>query len=120
YLVRRNIQTMQLKLTILTSLFIGSFTWTGCQSSTESSNGNLNSPVDTTWAILPFNKVDSVNPVLLPGDGDFLCPILGRTIRWEEKDVFNPAAVVRDGKVHLLFRAEDKIGKHAGTSRIGL
>ncbi len=80
----------------------------------------MNSPVDTTWAILPFNKVDSVNPVLLPGDGDFLCPILGKTIRWEEKDVFNPAAVVRDGKVHLLFRAEDKIGKHAGTSRIGL
>lgn len=39
---------------------------------------------------------------------------------WEEKDVFNPAAVVREGKVFLLFRAEDKIGKFAGTSRIGL
>ena len=45
---------------------------------------------------------------------------LQKVIRWDDKDVFNPAAVVRDGKVHLLFRAEDKIGKFAGTSRIGL
>ncbi|MDQ2656259.1 MAG: glycoside hydrolase family 130 protein [Bacteroidota bacterium] len=80
----------------------------------------MNLPIDTAWAILPFNKVDSVNPVLLPGDREFICPVLGKTVRWEEKDVFNPAAVVRDGKVYLLFRAEDKIGKHAGTSRIGL
>ena len=80
----------------------------------------MNSAADTTWAILPFNKVDSVNPVLLPGDRTFLCPVLGKTVQWEEKDVFNPAAVVRDGQVHLLFRAEDNVGRHAGTSRIGL
>ncbi len=80
----------------------------------------MNSAADTTWAILPFNKIDSVNPVLLPGDREFLCPVLGKTVHWEEKDVFNPAAAVRDGKVYLLFRAEDSIGRHAGTSRIGL
>jgi predicted GH43/DUF377 family glycosyl hydrolase len=34
--------------------------------------------------------------------------------------VFNPAAVVREGKVYLLYRAQDKIGHPAGTSRIGL
>lgn len=39
---------------------------------------------------------------------------------WDEKDVFNPAVVVRDGKVILLYRAQDKVGKPAGTSRIGL
>jgi predicted GH43/DUF377 family glycosyl hydrolase len=75
---------------------------------------------DTTWALLPFIKVDSVNPVLLPGDNTFQCPILKQEVRWDEKDVFNPAAVVRDGKVYLIFRAEDKIGKYAGTSRLGL
>lgn len=75
---------------------------------------------DTTWAILPFNKVDSVNPVLTAGHLTFQCPVSGNEIKWEEKDVFNPAAVVRDGKVHLLYRAEDKVGRHAGTSRIGL
>jgi predicted GH43/DUF377 family glycosyl hydrolase len=41
-------------------------------------------------------------------------------VRWEVKDVFNPAAVVREGKIYLLYRAEDTVGRHAGTSRIGL
>jgi predicted GH43/DUF377 family glycosyl hydrolase len=41
-------------------------------------------------------------------------------VRWEEKDVFNPAAVVRNGKVYMIYRAEDTIGKFAGTSRLGL
>ncbi len=49
-----------------------------------------------------------------------MCPILNENVFWDEKDVFNPAAVVKEGKVYLLFRAEDKIGKHAGTSRLGL
>lgn len=72
------------------------------------------------WMLTGFEKVDSVNPCLTPGTGTFEDPILKRTIAWENKDVFNPAAVVRDGKVYLLYRAEDTIGKYAGTSRIGL
>jgi predicted GH43/DUF377 family glycosyl hydrolase len=70
--------------------------------------------------MLPFIKVDSVNPVLLAGNNTFTCPILRKEVKWDEKDVFNPAAVVRDNKVYLIFRAEDKIGKYAGTSRLGL
>ncbi|MFL5787745.1 MAG: glycoside hydrolase family 130 protein, partial [Flavisolibacter sp.] len=35
-------------------------------------------------------------------------------------DVFNPAAVVRKNRVYLLYRAQDKTGKPAGTSRIGM
>jgi predicted GH43/DUF377 family glycosyl hydrolase len=72
------------------------------------------------WAILPFVKSDTNNPVLEAGNHTFICPILKSEVRWEEKDVFNPAAIVKDGKVFLLFRAEDKIGKYAGTSRLGL
>lgn len=80
-----------------------------------------NTPQDSlSWALLPFVKADSVNPVLLPGDNTFFCPILRQEVKWEEKDVFNPAAVVRDNKVYLLYRAEDKIGRFAGTSRLGL
>jgi beta-1,2-mannosidase len=75
---------------------------------------------DSSWAMLPFTKVDSVNPVLLPGENSFRDPIWKKQIKWDEKDVFNPAAIVRDNKVYLLFRAEDKIGKYAGTSRLGL
>ncbi len=36
------------------------------------------------------------------------------------KTSFNPGAVVRDGRVHLLVRGEDNVGRFAGTSRIGL
>ena len=75
----------------------------------------------TDWTLGPFVKVDSVNPVL---ESDmvatFHCPILDTDVQWSDKDVFNPAAVVRFGKVYLLYRAEDKIGKYNGTSRIGL
>jgi len=72
------------------------------------------------WALLPFTKVDSANPVLQPGAGSFTDPIRRKKISWEEKDVFNPAVIVKDGKIYMLYRAQDKIGKPAGTSRIGL
>ncbi len=73
-----------------------------------------------SWALGPFEKLDDHNPCLLPrGDTFFDCPLAG-PVAWEEKDVFNPAAVVRSGRVCLLYRAEDCVGKNAGTSRIGL
>ena len=91
----------------------------------DGKQGKLKTKEDTaranaTWTLVPFTKVDSVNPVLGPGTGEFICPILGRKIKWENKDVFNPAAVVKDGKIFMLYRAEDTIGKFAGTSRLGL
>ena len=73
-----------------------------------------------SWALLPFVKVDSVNPVLQPGVGTFTDPIWKKPVAWEEKDVFNPAVAVRGGTLYLLYRAQDKVGKPAGTSRIGL
>jgi len=72
------------------------------------------------WMLVPFVKVDEANPCLVPSKAGFYDPIRKQTVLWEEKDVFNPAAVVRNGKVYLLYRAQDKIGKPAGTSRIGL
>lgn len=74
----------------------------------------------TNWAMLSFEKVDSVNPVLTPGTNQFTDPILKKQVAWEEKDVFNPAIVVKDDKVYMLYRAQDKIGLPGGTSRIGL
>jgi len=73
------------------------------------------------WVLAPFKKADEVNPVLLPDSNSvFTCPVRKSQVKWEEKDVFNPAAVIRHDTVFLLFRAEDKVGKFAGTSRIGL
>jgi len=80
-----------------------------------------NAAPQPAWALLPFVKVDSANPVLKPGgDVTFICPIWKKPVAWMTKDVFNPAVVVSDNSVILLFRAQDSIGKPAGTSRIGL
>lgn len=51
---------------------------------------------------------------------DFFCPVRQARVFWEEKDVFNPTALVRNEVVHLLYRAEDEVGEFNGTSRIGL
>ncbi len=72
------------------------------------------------WAMLSFEKADSVNPVLVPGKNLFFDPIWKKKVAWEEKDVFNPAIVVKDNKVYMLYRAQDVIGLPGGTSRIGL
>lgn len=72
----------------------------------------------------PFRKPASVNPVLAPdARATFRSPVGDSVVRWEEFATFNPAAVVRGGKVYVLYRAEDasgdaKIGGH--TSRLGL
>ncbi len=79
--------------------------------------------VDTSgdWTMKGFQKADSANPVMIAdGTLQFVCPVRDSVVHWAEKDVFNPAAVVRNDTVFLLFRAEDSIGKYAGTSRIGL
>src|SRR5690242_11045490 len=85
-----------------------------CNDKTKSTAGKED------WTLGPFVKADEVNPILVPDSTTvFNCPIIGN-VKWEAKDVFNPAAVVRHDTVFLLYRAEDKVGKFAGTSRIGL
>jgi predicted GH43/DUF377 family glycosyl hydrolase len=64
-----------------------------------------------------FTKVDSVNPILSPSSTEqFFCALSGKALFWNEKNVLNPAAVVKDGKVYLLYRSQDS----AMTSRLGL
>ncbi len=75
---------------------------------------------EKAWMLSPFTKQDAANPCLKPSAQRFTDPIRKSSVGWEEKDVFNLAAVVKDGKVYLLYRAQDSIGKPAGTSRIGL
>jgi predicted GH43/DUF377 family glycosyl hydrolase len=69
-----------------------------------------------------FRKTET-NPVL-KADSTFAfdCPMKKTTVKWQRADVFNPAAVVKDGKIMLLYRAEDNPKANLGgrTSRIGL
>lgn len=73
------------------------------------------------WSMGPFVK--RKQPVLQPTpDSRFHCPIRGEEVRWEQQNVYNPAAVVRNGKVYLLYRADDRSPdlKWGRTCRIGL
>jgi beta-1,2-mannosidase len=71
------------------------------------------------WTIGPFERRGGVAVRAAP-DLTFACPVSGLTVAWAAKDVFNPGAVVAGGRVHLLVRAEDREGRYAGVSRIGL
>ncbi len=72
----------------------------------------------------PFTKPGPVNPVLTPNPASrFRSPTNDSVVAWEAYATFNPAAVVRDGKVYLLYRAEDATGQRqigGHTSRLGL
>jgi predicted GH43/DUF377 family glycosyl hydrolase/lysophospholipase L1-like esterase len=76
------------------------------------------------WVIGPFTRPAEGNPVITPQPAStFVDPILKKPVAWEALHTFNPAAVVRNGKVDVLYRAEDnsgamEIGGH--TSRLGL
>jgi beta-1,2-mannosidase len=110
-------------LLLIMGAFPGFVLFHSCQQSppAEASGSRLQEKSGAAgWPLIPFRKLDSFNPVLIPGTGVFLCPVRNQKIKWEEKDVFNPATAVRGDTLYLLYRAEDRIGKPAGTSRIGL
>jgi predicted GH43/DUF377 family glycosyl hydrolase len=84
----------------------------------------LGAQAPANWGLGRFVRPDNVNPAIAPrADSVFFCPMRKTQIHWEALHTFNPAAVVRDGKVYVLYRAEDntgemQIGMH--TSRLGL
>ena len=74
------------------------------------------------WQLGPFVKPTG-NPVMQADSTYFFnCPIKKLAVQWQKADVFNPAAIVRNNKVYVLFRAEDAPGVGIGmrTSRIGI
>lgn len=87
----------------------------------------LKAPAPVTiepWQIGPFMRPLQGNPVIRPNPASvFDCPMRKAKVRWEILHTFNPAAIVRDGKVVVLYRAEDDsginvVGMH--TSRLGM
>ena len=75
------------------------------------------------WQLGPFRRPLTA-PVIQPNrNSTFRDPISGQSVHWEALHTFNPAAIVRNGKIYVIYRAEDdtgemKIGLH--TSRLGL
>ena len=93
----------------------------GCRSELENEKesplGDASMPSPESWELRGFVKVDSLNPILQPDSSPiFNCPLRKESVSWEARNVLNPSAVVKDGKVYLFYRAQDSMG----TSRIGL
>jgi len=79
---------------------------------------------EKAWMMGPFLRPDGAKPIIVPKSTTiFEDPMSGRSVAWESMATFNPAAIVKDGRIHVLYRAEEKLGeKEIGghTSRIGL
>jgi predicted GH43/DUF377 family glycosyl hydrolase len=80
--------------------------------------------VKPDWQLGPFVRPAEGNPVIRPNPhSTFFDPIRKKPVAWEALHTFNPAAIVRNGKVFVLYRAEDDSGAMAigmHTSRLGL
>ncbi len=76
------------------------------------------------WMFGPFQREIDQQPIIEPrAETSFIDPMTGRTAYWESMATFNPAAIVKDGKIYVFYRAEEKLGeKEIGghTSRLGL
>lgn len=108
---------MKLKLVIsLTGiLMLCGFTMKPSTDTTTGKEDNRN------WVLGPFVRPEGANPVISPQPTSFYCPMQKQQVKWEESDTFNPAATVKDGKIVVLYRAEDNSAQGIGkrTSRIG-
>lgn len=80
-------------------------------------------PKSDNWILGPLTRPTNA-PVITPNKSSlFNDPIAKVPIHWEALHTFNPAAIIRDNKIYVLYRAEDdtgkmQIGEH--TSRLGL
>lgn len=91
------------------------------QKSTVPNNSRDNNPLPA-WAFGGFVRPAGTNPVISPNPASqFQDPMTGKLVAWESNDTFNPGATIREGKVVLLYRSEDKSGIGIGerTSRLG-
>lgn len=74
------------------------------------------------WAWADFQRPENTNPIVSPDTTNlFYCPMRQDSVAWEAGDTFNPAATIYDGKVVVLYRAEDNsaVGIGSRTSRLG-
>jgi len=101
---------MKTKILIMTLILLQS-----CSNITHKTT--VGPEINDEWPLRGFVKADSINPILEPSDDQlFFCPLNKQEVRWEEKNVLNPSAVVKDDKVYMIYRAQD----NQMTSRLGL
>lgn len=80
---------------------------------------------EKSWMLGPFERSEDAKPIIQKDSlSTFMDPMTDKMVRWESMATFNPAAIVKDNKIYVLYRAEEKLGKDKEigehTSRIGL
>jgi beta-1,2-mannosidase len=77
-------------------------------------------PAQLNWPLGPFTRPVQ-EPVIKPqAESVFHDPLSATPVHWEALHTFNPAAVMRNGKVMVLYRAEDDSGPLSGPAQIGM
>ena len=96
----------------------------GIKTTPDERDPELSDQEENSWMIGPFKRFEDPQPIIQKDpESSFIDPVTGKTAHWESMATFNPAAIVKDGKIHVLYRAEEKLGeKEIGghRSRIGL
>jgi predicted GH43/DUF377 family glycosyl hydrolase len=108
-------------LTAATLIAIWFTTALHAQNTTSPASGPIADSATTplpSWAIGPFNRQADPQPVIKANpDATFVNPVNQETVHWEKAWVYNPAAAVHDGKIVVLYRAQQGPGNTV--SRIG-
>ncbi|TFG78518.1 MAG: hypothetical protein E4H26_02210 [Flavobacteriales bacterium] len=108
---------MKFKITSIILMLLG---FIGCREENPKTD-QKESVTQQKW-MLGFEKT-AKNPIMTADSSYvFTDPMTNTSVQWQKADVFNPAAVVRNDTVFMLFRAEDNPDAILGgrTSRIGL
>lgn len=79
---------------------------------------------EKSWMFGPFERAENQQPIIEPRTNTlFEDPMTGEMVYWESMATFNPAAIVKDGKIYVIYRSEEKLGDTGiggHTSRLGL
>src|SRR6516165_8534514 len=66
-----------------------------------------------SWQLRRFVRPPEASPVITPRkESVFVERTEASAIHWEALNTFKPAAIVRKGKIYVLYRAEDDSGEN--------
>src|SRR5579864_7194203 len=70
-------------------------------------------PEPNAWQLNGFVRPPNAQPIIAPKRDSVFVERRGSSpVRWEALHTFNPAAIVRRGKIYVLYRAEDDSGEN--------
>ena len=80
-------------------------------------------PKETNPSNFTHAEKPAANPVIKADSTlSFFCPATQKQVKWQKADVFNPAAIIRNDTLFVIYRCEDNPKAYLGgrTSRLGL